>query len=357
MSKRRLGKGIDALLQGRDLSQLEQENATVLNVPLVRLRPNPDQPRKQFDTAALDELARSIEERGIIQPILAEEQPDGSYLIIAGERRYRAAKLAGLTVVPVLAGVFSEDEKLEIALIENIQRQDLNPIEEALAYQELLVRTGVGQEELARRLGRSRPALANSMRLLKLPETVREAVIEKRLSAGHARALLALDEPAAIERAAALVVEEELNVRATERLVSLVGQAGSVDAALAQLHSVEALGAQGHAAGPDGKALGATDGGSDAGVDGDVTDADDGTPGTGSAEDGPGSAGAGGAGSEGGGTPKSVELRAFEQRLIERLGTRVNINGSHHRGRLEIAYLSMDDLERVVELILGAERA
>lgn len=350
MSKRRLGKGIDALLQGRDLSQLEQENATVLNVPLVRLRPNPDQPRKQFDTAALDELARSIEERGIIQPILAEEQPDGSYLIIAGERRYRAAKLAGLTVVPVLAGVFSEDEKLEIALIENIQRQDLNPIEEALAYQELLVRTGVGQEELARRLGRSRPALANSMRLLKLPETVREAVIEKRLSAGHARALLALDEPVAIERAAALVVEEELNVRATERLVSLVGQAGSVDAALAQLHSTRDSGASG----PDGNALGATDGMSDAGVDRAASNADDGTPaaGIGSAEDGPGSAGA-----PGGAPPKSVELRAFEQQLIERLGTRVNINGSHHRGRLEIAYLSMDDLERVVELILGAERA
>ena len=125
--QRRLGKGIDALLQGRDISSLEAgEINSVVSVPLDRVRPNPDQPRKTFAPETLQELARSIEERGIIQPILAEQQDDDTYVIIAGERRYRAAAIAGLTVVPVLPGVFSEDEKLEIALIENIQRQNLD---------------------------------------------------------------------------------------------------------------------------------------------------------------------------------------------------------------------------------------
>ena len=150
MSKqRRLGKGIDALLQGRDLEQLEAAGERIRNVAVNHLVPNPEQPRKEFDQAALQELADSINERGVLQPILVQETAADRFMIVAGERRYRAAKLAGLTVVPVIVGQFSADEVLEIALIENIQRADLNPIEEANAYAELAQRRDWTQEQLA----------------------------------------------------------------------------------------------------------------------------------------------------------------------------------------------------------------
>lgn len=319
MSKRRLGRGIDALLQGRDLAQLETETVSVINVPLIRLKPNPDQPRKVFDQEALEELARSIEERGIIQPILAEEEPDGSYLIVAGERRYRAAQLAGLTVVPVITAAFSDDEKLEIALIENIQRKDLNALEEAAAYQELMERTGASQEELSRRLGRSRPAIANAVRLLRLPPAVQDAVATGALSAGHARALLALNDPAMIEQAAQIIVEDDLNVRAAERIAALAQQGIPLDQARQQI------------AAPSGAATAVpTNPVPEQAIPREAARSTDG----------------------GTGPTKSLELREFEERLIARLGTRVTIHGSDHRGKIEIAYLSMDDLERVIELIL-----
>jgi ParB family chromosome partitioning protein len=213
VAKRRLGKGIDALLQGRDLSQLEEQVAGVVSVPLDKLTPNPNQPRKEFSPEQLEELARSISERGIIQPILAEEQNDGTYVIVAGERRYRAAQMAGLTVVPVLPGTFSEEEKLEIALIENIQREDLNPMEEARAYRRLMDTAGLSQEDLSQRLGISRSAVANTVRLLNLPERVQEAIYHRNLSAGHARTLLALKEGSAQEKLLEAIEEEGLSVR------------------------------------------------------------------------------------------------------------------------------------------------
>lgn len=326
MSKqRRLGKGIDALLQGRDLTQLEGDLNTVQSVPIGKLRPNPNQPRKSFAPEPLADLARSIEERGIIQPILAEEQPDGSFVIIAGERRFRAAEMAGLTVVPVLPGEFSEDEKLEIALIENIQREDLNPIEEAQAFRELMTRTGMSQEELSGRLGISRPALANNLRLLKLPEPVRVLVSAGELSAGHARTLLALEDDARIAPFAERITRDDLSVRVVERAVALVNGGASIDDALAEL---------------DGR------GGEDSvGAEGRTADV--------------GTGGESSTGSLTGQTlqeripAKTVEMREIEQRLMERLGTRVTLHGSNDRGRIEVDYLSMDDLDRIVELLTG----
>ena len=191
MSKRRLGKGIDALLEGRDLEQLSSMTRVLL-VGIDKLQPNPRQPRTRFDDEALRELADSIREKGVIQPIIAEDRGDGSYTIVAGERRYRAAKIAGLSEVPVIPQDFSDDEKLEIALVENLQREDLNPIDEATALDGAMRNAGYTQEQLAQRLGKSRPAIANSLRLLKLETEIQEALASAQITAGHARALLAI---------------------------------------------------------------------------------------------------------------------------------------------------------------------
>lgn len=319
MSKqRRLGRGIDALLQGGDISQIDEETSRLVSVPLETLRANPDQPRKVFDEERLDELARSIAERGIIQPIIAELQSDGTYLIIAGERRYRAAQRAGLTVVPVLPGTFSEEEKLEIALIENVQRADLNAMEEARAYAELLERTGSSQDELAKRLGKSRPAIANAVRLLKLPAPIVAAVESGALSAGHARTLLALEDEAQQVSLAEFALTEGLSVRDVERAVASVRAGATVAAAVSERSGRPA---EPDGSGPKTRDRHDTSGGSD--------------------------------GTAGSGLAKSVELRGIEERLIERLGTRVVVNGSDNRGRIEIAYLSMDDLDRIVSVIAG----
>ncbi len=321
MSKqRRLGKGIDALLQGRDISQLESGDInSVVSVPLDRLRANPDQPRKSFAPEALEELARSIEERGIIQPILAEQQDDDTFIIIAGERRYRAAKMAGLTVVPVLPGVFSEDEKLEIALIENVQRQDLTAIEEARAYRDLMDRLGLSQDELAQRLGRSRPAVANSLRLLRLPEAIHDRINAGTLSGGHARTLLGIEDPDLLVEAAELIEAEGLSVRVLERIVPLVNQGSDPATAMARVLGAPAA----------------------------ATSA----PADTSKEPTPVSS-TGGASSERQAPRKTVEMQEIEQQLIERLGTRVVLTGTNDRGKIEIAYLSMDDLDRLMELLL-----
>ncbi len=332
MSKqRRLGKGIDALLQGRDLTQLENGDLnSIVNLPIDRLAPNPDQPRKVFTPESLAELARSIEERGIIQPILAEQQSDGDYLIIAGERRYRAAKLAGLTVVPILPGVFSDDEKLEIALVENIQRQDLTPIEEARAYRDLMERSGSSQEELARRLGKSRPAVANSLRLLRLPEAVQKRVNLGALSGGHARTLLSIEDASRIDEVAAFVAKEGLSVRVVERLIPFINEGRKPAQALEAVHGQSGT------------------------VSSDTATVSYEPTHTGSAH--PNSAdhtslvGAPAATSA---SRKTVEMEQIEQQLIERLGTRVVLSGTNHRGKIEIAYLSMDDLERLAEILVS----
>ena len=194
-----------------------REDGTLL-VKLSEIEPNADQPRREFNEDALQELAESIRQVGIIQPIVVQKRED-YYEIIAGERRWRAARLAGLKEVPVIVKDLSDKEILELSLIENLQREDLNPIEEAKAYKRLIEEFDLKQDELAERLSKSRTAITNSMRLLKLCDKVQEMLISDMISAGHARALLALEDPAMQEAAAMQVFDEKLSVRETEKLV------------------------------------------------------------------------------------------------------------------------------------------
>ncbi len=214
--ERGLGKGLDALLG--DTSLQEQDNA-VLSLPISQVEPGLHQPRKQFDEESLHDLADSIREHGILQPLTVRRLSSGYYQIIAGERRWRAAKLAGLSQVPVNIIEADDRKVMELGLIENLQREDLNPIEEANGYLTLKEEYGLTQEEIAQRMGKSRPAIANALRLTALPELVRDMVLEGELSAGHARALLSLPTAELQEKAAQQVVSLDLNVRQTEALV------------------------------------------------------------------------------------------------------------------------------------------
>ncbi|MBL8622388.1 MAG: ParB/RepB/Spo0J family partition protein [Myxococcales bacterium] len=192
---------------------------TYFQAPIEEVYPAADQPRRRFDEAELDELAASIRAHGVIMPLVVRPRPGGGYTLIAGERRWRAAQRAGRHDVPVVIQDVDSREAFERALVENLQRADLNPIEEALAFQRLIDEFGLHQDEVAARVGKDRSTVANAVRLLKLPDGVRAMVEDRRLSMGHARALLGLDEPAAIETAARAVVAKGLSVRATESLV------------------------------------------------------------------------------------------------------------------------------------------
>lgn len=213
VKKTGLGKGMAALLP-----VVEEEGKKYFSCPVESIRPNRDQPRKRFKDAALEELAASIREKGIIQPLVVRPKGDG-YELIAGERRWRAAQKAGLYEVPVVIRDVSEDVALEMALIENIQREDLNAVEEATAYRELMEKFDLSQEELAKRVGKERSTVANFLRLLKLPDQVKHDIVEDRLSMGHARALLALDQAEKIREAREEVLRRHLSVRETEALV------------------------------------------------------------------------------------------------------------------------------------------
>lgn len=286
MSKKALGKGINALL-GEDE---KTDVSSVAEVPLSALRPNPLQPRQEFDETSLGELADSIREKGVLQPILAESDKDGGYLIIAGERRVRAAKLAGLQKIPVIVRQFTTTEKLEIALVENVQREDLSPIEEALAYRRLMEMANLSQEQIALKVGKDRTTVANALRLLKLPDDARDALSRGSISAGHARALLALVNPSDQKVLLRRIVEHGISVREAEAM------AGSLNK------------------------------------------------------------GKKGAGKTTSGTRESSarrepELREIEQKLIEKLGTKVEVRGTGRKGRIEISYFSSDDLERLLEIL------
>jgi len=215
MAKRpALGKGIGALLN----SATQEGNRKYFLCPIEELRPHNEQPRKSFDDAKLQELADSIREKGVIQPLVVRKLAD-HYQIIAGERRWRASQKAGLHEVPVVIQDVSEDWALEMALIENIQREDLNPIEESLAYRNLMQRFDLTQDEVAKRVGKERSTVANALRLLRLPESVQNDVISGRLSMGHARALLALEGEERIMQLRSRIVAGGLSVRETESLV------------------------------------------------------------------------------------------------------------------------------------------
>ena len=284
MSKRALGRGIDALLSAE-----AEGPSSVTSVPIETITISGHQPRKNFPSDALEELARSIRNRGVLQPILVQPAGGDEYTVVAGERRFRAAKLAGLTEIPVLIHSFSELEKTEIALIENLQREDLSPVEEAKGYKTLIDVGSLTQEEVAQRVGKNRATVANSLRLLKLPAEILEALDKGRISAGHARALLSVQDAASQKKLFRRILEQELSVREVEK-----------EAAKSQDQDGK-------------KALPER-----------------------SKE-----------------TAKSPELRSLEQSLIERLGTKVSIRGSDTKGKIEISYYSMEDLERILSLMTG----
>lgn len=225
MAKRQgLGKGLEKLFSENDTEGMVSTNT----LPLSEIVPNKDQPRKTFDEAALDELADSIRQHGILQPLLVRPIATGGYQLVAGERRWRASKRAGLKEVPVVVKELSDTETMEIAIIENLQREDLNPIEEAEGLQALIDKCGFTQEQVAVSVGKSRPAIANSLRLLKLPLEVRDMAKNGEISAGHARALLAFDNEALIFEAAQNIVKNKMTVRDIERLAKISEKSGNV---------------------------------------------------------------------------------------------------------------------------------
>lgn len=292
-----LGKGLGALL-----SEAEHEtgnNASVVNVvqnggdtllDITKLQPNPHQPRTEFDQDALEELANSIREHGVIQPVLVEKVDENVYYIIAGERRTRAARLAGLKEIPVRVKNFSEERKLEVALIENIQREDLNPLEEAVAYKKLMEMSSITQEEVARRVGKNRSTVANALRLLKLPEDMQNSLSKDDITAGHARALLSITNPSDQRILFGRIIGQGLSVREAEKQAIELNNGSRVTTT-----SKTNVKSQ------------------------DIKD------------------------------PDIVNL---EQQLIEVLGTKVSLKGSFDKGSIQIEYFNKEDLDRVFSLIV-----
>lgn len=220
MAKRGLGKGLDSLISAEAVKSTKKDETAQSEtfVKITKVEPNREQPRKTFDEDALQELADSIKQYGLLQPILVQDRKE-YYEIIAGERRWRAAKLAGLKEVPVIIKDYTEQEIMEISLIENIQREDLNPVEEALAYKRLLEEFHLKQDELAERVSKSRTTITNSMRLLKLCDYVQQMIIDGKLTTGHARALISIENEEQQKQLAEQIFDEKLSVREVEKRV------------------------------------------------------------------------------------------------------------------------------------------
>jgi len=289
-----LGKGLDALLSGTSADETRPENAPQgeVRIPIEKLKANPNQPRKIFDEDSLQELAASIREHGIIQPIIVEESPDGTYIIVAGERRSRAARLAGLREVPAIIRNYSDERRLEVALIENVQRSDLNPIEEAQAYKRLMELTGLSQDEVAARVGKNRSTVANALRLLKLPEDMQNALSAQQMTSGHARAILSVANPADQRVLFGKIVAESISVREAEKFAQELN--GGIRAADKPKETERVR-------------------------------------------------------------EKAPELLAIEQQFIDALGTKVAISGGLKRGTIRIDYYSMEDLDRIYAILAGKE--
>lgn len=203
-----------------EVKKLEETGSKILEIELSSIKPNPNQPRKTFDPDALMDLSNSIKTQGVLQPILVEEIAEGVYVIVAGERRYRAARMAGLTKIPCIVRSFSDLQRMEISLIENIQRENLNPVEEARAFSYLLTQAGIKQEELAQRVGKGRSTITNSLRLLNLPEKMLEGLEKGYITSGHARALLSVENPADQEILFSRIISEDMSVRQAETLAN-----------------------------------------------------------------------------------------------------------------------------------------
>jgi len=269
----------------------KNKSGDVVQLSVDKLTANPGQPRKNFDETELQELADSIKTYGIIQPIIAANTGDGTYIIIAGERRTRAARLAGLETVPVIIRDYTDQKRLEISLIENIQRSDLNPIEEAAAYKNLMDFSNLSQDELAVRMGKNRSTVANALRLLKLPVEVQKSVEEGKVSSGHARALLSVTDAKAREKLYREILAKEVSVREAEKLASALNE-GS---------------------GKTGKPVTAPKKGK----------------------------------------KQPPEIDAMTEKFLHKLGTKVVIEGDLNKGRIHIDYYSMEDLERLYEILGG----
>lgn len=290
--KRGLGKGLDALIPSA--SDLASPGAETLRVPVDQIQPNPRQPRVNFDEEGLQSLAASIGEHGVLQPLVVVPVMEGDgYQLIAGERRLLAAKMAGLKDVPVIVRQVDEQHQLELALVENLQRTDLNPLEAARGYHQLSEEFGLSHEEIATRVGKSRVAVSNTMRLLKLTPAVREALEAERISEGHARAMLSLSSEQAQEAALHIVLGRGLNVRQTEELIRQMGGARSPSRTTAAESQRPA-----------------------------------------------------------GRSPEEVDM---EDRLQHSLGTRVQLKRGRRGGRVIIHFFSDEELDAIVHRLLGEE--
>ena len=284
-------------LDGQGISALfgeQSSDETYFECSISQIVPNKHQPRMMFDQDELMELADSIRENGVIQPLIVSRLSKKKYALVAGERRLRASKLAGLKTVPVVVReIASDDEMLEFALIENIQRTDLNPLEEAEAYRKLIDTFGLTQEGAAQKVGKNRSTVANALRLLQLPEYIKEDLLSGRLSEGHGRALLGvLSTPATLKEIRDQIVARQLSVRQTEQLIRAATQGKSPRPAKQKENEFS----------------------------------------------------------------KSVK-KAFENQLTNRLSSQVVISQSGSRGKIEIEYYSYDDLERIIDMVLGGERS
>jgi ParB-like partition proteins len=281
-----LGKGINALFQEiTSLEEVDVQKEEIISLSLNELRPNPYQPRKTFDEVSLQELANSIELSGVFQPIIVRKSAVKGYEIIAGERRFRASKLAKKESIPAIIRNFNEEEMMQVAVLENLQREDLNPLEEAEAYDMLMKNLKLTQAEVAARLGKSRPYIANYLRLLALPKLVKEMMQDERLSMGQARTLLGLKNKELILKLANRCVKENLTVRQLEQLVSEMNEA------------------------KDKKKI-----------------------------------------------PRIIKekpyyLRESEDRLMDKFGTSVEIHEKEGKGKIEIEYLSQNDLTRILDIL------
>lgn len=226
MQKKALGRGLETLIPVGPPVAAREDRQDIREIPLSQIRPNPYQPRRLFDDSTLRELADSVRTKGVIQPVLVRRLGDGQFELIAGERRLRAARLAGLQKIPSIVRPATDTESIEMALIENLQRKDLNPIEEAKAYHRLMKEFGLTQEELSARLGKERSSIANTARLLSLPAEVQAWVEEERLSLGHAKVLLGIEDETQQIRLGRQAVKERLSVRDLERLLGKVPRSG-----------------------------------------------------------------------------------------------------------------------------------
>ncbi|EOL50905.1 ParB/RepB/Spo0J family partition protein [Enterococcus caccae] len=284
-----LGRGIDALFQDfASLEDVDVQKEEVLEIPLNELRPNPYQPRKTFDEASLQELANSIQQSGVFQPIIIRKSAVKGYEIIAGERRFRASKLAEKETVPAIVREFDEEAMMQVAVLENLQREDLNPLEEAEAYDMLMKNLKLTQVEVAERLGKSRPYIANYLRLLTLPTQVKEMVQGETLSMGQARTLLGLKDKDLILTLAKRVVEENLTVRQLEQIVNDLNENQGKKISKKEKKTVK---------------------------------------------------------------DKPYYIRESEDRLMDKFGTTVAIQEKEGKGKIEIEYLSPSDLARILDIL------